>query len=67
MDDPNSGAQSTKGFEFWSKSRFSGATFNIRKWRTNDPELRKWMHDYKNREVANIYRHVNSKHLSSCK
>ena len=62
MDDPNGGAQSTKeGFEFWSKSRFSEATFNIRKWRTNDPELRKWMHDYKNREVANIYCHVNSK------
>ena len=38
----NSGAKSTEeGFEFYKKvkSRFSEASFNIRKWRTNDPEL----------------------------
>ena len=30
-----------KVFEFYKKvkSKFSKATFNIRKWRTNDPEL----------------------------
>ena len=56
----NSGAQSTKeGFEFYKKvkSRFSEASFNIRKWHTNDPELRKLIHDYENREVVNIERH----------
>ena len=63
MDDRNSGAQSTKeGFEFFKqiKSRFSEANFNIRKWRTNVPELHKLIHDYENREVVNIKRHVNN-------
>ena len=62
VDDVNSGAQSTKeGFEFYKKvkSRFTEASFNIRKWRTNDPELRKLIHDYENRKVVNIERHVN--------
>ena len=64
VDDLNSGAQSTKkGFEFCKKvkSRFSRASFNIRMCRTNDLELRKLIHDYENREVVNIERHVNSK------
>ena len=62
VDDLNSGAQSAKeGFEFYKKvkSRFSEASFNIRKWRTNDPELRKLIQDYENRKVVNIERHVN--------
>ena len=48
VDDLNSGAKSTEeGFEFYKKvkSRFSEASFSIRKWRTNDPELRKLIHD----------------------
>ena len=62
MDDINNGAQGTKeGFEFYKKVkiRFSEASFNIRKWRTNDPELSKLIHDYGNREFVNIERHVN--------
>ena len=62
VDDLNSGAKSTEGFEFYKKvkSRFSGgASFNIRKWWTNDPELRKLIHDYENRKIVNIERHVN--------
>ena len=62
MDDLNSGAKSTEeGFEFYKKvkSRFSEASFSIRKWRTNDPELRKLIHDYENRKIVNIERHVN--------
>ena len=42
------------------KSRLSEASYNIRKWRTKDPELRKLIHDYENREVVNIECHVNS-------
>ena len=51
-----------KVFEFYKKvkSKFSKATFNIRKWRTNDPELCTQIHDYENCEVVNIKRHVNS-------
>ena len=63
VDDLNSGKQSTKkGFEFYKKvkSRFSEASFNIRKWGTNDPELRKLIHGYENRKVVNIERHENS-------
>ena len=62
VDDLNSGAKSTEeGFEFYKKvkSRFSEASFNIWKWRTNDPELRKLIHDYANRKIVNIERHVN--------
>ena len=62
MDDLNSGAKSTEeGFEFYKKvkSRFSEASFNIRKWRTNDPELRKLIHDDENRKILNFERHVN--------
>ena len=61
MDDLNSSAKSTEGFEFYKKvkSRFSEASFKIWKWRTNDPELRKLIHDYENREIVNIERHVN--------
>ena len=59
VDDLNSGAQSTKkGRKV--KNRFSKASFNIRKWRTNDPELRKLIHDCENCGVVNIERHVNS-------
>ena len=70
MDDLNSGAQNTKeSFEFYKKfkSRFSEPSFNIIKWRTNDPELRKLIHDYqkKQRKVVNIERHVNSE-VSKC-
>ena len=36
------------------KNRISKASFNIRKWRNNDPELRKLIHDYENREVVNV-------------
>ena len=36
------------------KNRISKVSFNIRKWRTNDPELRKLIHDYENREVVNV-------------
>ena len=63
MDSLNSGAQSTKeGFEIYEKvkSRFSEASFNIRKWRTNDLELCKLIHDYQNGEVVKIERHVNN-------
>ena len=62
VDDLNSGAKSTEeGFEFYKKvkSRFSEASFNIWKWRTNDPELRKLIHDYANRKIVNIEGHVN--------
>ena len=50
-----------KIFEFYKKvkSRFSEASLNIKKWRTNDPDLRKLIHDYENREVVNIERPVN--------
>ena len=50
-----------KVFEFYKKvkSRFSEASLNIKKWRTNDPDLRKLIHDYENREVVNIERPVN--------
>ena len=64
MDDLNSGAKSTEeGFEFYKKvkRRFSEASFNIRKWRTSDPELRKLIHDYENRKIVNIEHHVNRK------
>ena len=63
MDDLNSDVQSTQnGFEFYKmgKSRFSKVSFNIRKWRTSDPELGKLIHYYKNREVVNIGCQVNS-------
>ena len=62
----NSGAQSTKErFEFHKKvkSRFSEASISVRKWCTNDPELCKLIHNYENREVVNIKRHVNSEVL----
>ena len=62
MDDLNSGAKSTEeGFEFYKKvkSRFSEASFNIRNWRTNDPELRKLINDYENCKIVNIEHHVN--------
>ena len=61
VDNLNSGTTSTEGFEFYKKvkSRSSEASFNIRKWRTNDPELRKLIHNYENREIVNIKRHVN--------
>ena len=62
VDDLNSVAQSTKeGFKFYKKvkSRFSEASLNIKKWRTNDPDLRKLIHDYENREIVNIERPVN--------
>ena len=42
VDDLNSGTKSTEeGFQFYKKvkSRFTEASFNITKWRTNDPEL----------------------------
>ena len=61
VDNRNSGAQSAKeGFEFYKKvkSRFSEASFNIRNWLANDPELRKLIHDYENSEVVNIERNV---------
>ena len=48
-DDLNTGAQSTKEeFEFYKmvKSRFSEASFNIRKCHTNNPKLRELIHDY---------------------
>ena len=50
-----------KVFEFYKKvkSRFSEASLNIKKWRTNDPDLRKLIHDYENREIVNIERPVN--------
>ena len=57
VDDLNSGAHCTKeGFEFYKnvKSRFSDASFDMRKCRTSDPELLKLIHDYENREVVNI-------------
>ena len=63
VDNLISGAQSTKeGFEFYKKfkNRFSEASFNIRKWRTNNPELCKLIHYYENREIVNIERHVNT-------
>ena len=62
VDDLNSGAKSTEeGFEFYKKvkSRFSEASFNIRNWRTNDPELRKLINDYENCKIVNIEHHVN--------
>ena len=63
VDNLISGVQSTKeGFEFYKKfkNRFSEASFIIKKLRTNDPELCKLIHDYENREIVNIERHVNS-------
>ena len=62
MVDLDNDAKSTKeGLEFYKKfkSRFSEASFNFRKSRTNDPELRKLIHDYENRKIVNIERHVN--------
>ena len=58
----NNGAKGTEeGLEFYKKfkSRFSEASFNFRKSRTNGPELRKLIHDYQNRKIVNIERHVN--------
>ena len=63
VDDINNTARSTKeGFEIYIKikSKFSEVSFNIRKWRTKNPEWRKLIHDYENREVINIERHVNN-------
>ena len=57
VDNLNSGAESTEeGFEIYKKvkSSFSEASFNFRKWRTSDPESRKLIHDYENREIVNI-------------
>ena len=62
VDDLTRGAKTTEeGFEFYKKikSSFSEVSLNIRKWRPNDPELCKFIHDYENREIVNIERHVN--------
>ena len=61
VDDLNSGTTSTEGFEFYKKvkSRSSEASFNVRKWQTNDPELLRLIHNYENHEIVNIKRHVN--------